>query len=159
MALVTYIYKVIQNKYKACCIKNTVETIKHTDNYEVNSPFRYSSNNNSGLYARTAADHYTGLVSFEKKVSVKFTPKLNKEVVTYIKMVTFIRKIQIILIGISAMRNFTWGKKISPCRFHNKLKLVTRFYRIDHQKTAWFESGCASYIATLLTIDNGLSCP
>lgn len=80
---------------------------RHTDNCEVNSPFRYSSNNNSGLYARTATDHYTGLVSFEKKVSVKFTPKLNKDVVTCIKMVTCIRKIKIILTGISAMRNFT----------------------------------------------------
>lgn len=42
---------------------------------------------------------------------------------------------------------------------HNRLKSVSRFCRIDHQKTAWFESDCASYIATLLTIDNGLSYP
>lgn len=51
-------------------LNQQLRVIKHTVNYEVNSPFRYTSNNNSGLHARTATDHYTSLVSFEKKVSV-----------------------------------------------------------------------------------------
>ncbi len=45
------------------------------------------------------------------------------------------------------------------CSFRNWFKLVTQILSIDQQKAAWFETdfcvSCASYIYTLLTIENG----
>jgi len=72
--MIMYVDKCSKLKWKRCkfiiqsCTK--IRVIKHTVDYEVNSPFRYTSNNNNGLHARTATDHYTIVVSFEKKVSV-----------------------------------------------------------------------------------------
>ncbi len=71
----------------------------------------------------------------------------------------FCRWNTVISIGIHMIWNFVWMWKIFPCMFHNGVQWTHRLVSLTDRKLLVFKVtscvSCVSYIATLLTIDNG----